>query len=29
MDNYLKIGEVAKLYKISIDTLRYYDKKIF
>ena len=27
MDNYLKIGEVAKLYKISIDTLRYYDKK--
>lgn len=27
MNNYLKIGEVAKLYKISIDTLRYYDKK--
>ncbi|MFC6346572.1 MerR family transcriptional regulator [Vagococcus carniphilus] len=25
-DNLIKIGDVSKLYDISIDTLRYYDK---
>ena len=27
MDNLLRIGQVCNLYGISLDTLRYYDRK--